>query len=116
MQNVYDTLKARGFIENVTDEEAVKDLLKEPRVCYTGFDPTGDSLHVGHLLPIMALMHMEQAGHKPIALLGGGTAMIGDPSGKTEMRRMISAEVIEANKEAMKKQIGHYLEIGRAHV
>ena len=65
MQNVYDTLKARGFIENVTDEEAVKALLNEPRVCYTGFDPTGDSLHVGHLLPIMALMHMERAGHKP---------------------------------------------------
>ncbi|HPJ69719.1 MAG TPA: tyrosine--tRNA ligase [Candidatus Mcinerneyibacteriales bacterium] len=111
MQNVYDTLKARGFIENVTDEEAVKALLNEPRVCYTGFDPTGDSLHVGHLLPIMALMHMERAGHKPIALLGGGTAMIGDPSGKTEMRQMITAGTIEANKEAMKKQIGHYLDV-----
>lgn len=111
MQNVYDTLKARGFIENVTDEEAVKALLNEPRVCYTGFDPTGDSLHVGNLLPIMALMHMERAGHKPIALLGGGTAMIGDPSGKTEMRQMITAGTIEANKEAMKKQIGHYLDV-----
>jgi len=111
MQNVYDTLKARGFIENVTDDDAVKALLNEPRVCYTGFDPTGDSLHVGHLLPIMALMHMERTGHKPIALLGGGTAMIGDPSGKTEMRQMITAETIEANKEAMKRQIGHYLDL-----
>ena len=84
MSNVYFTLKERGFIENVTDEEKVIKLLEKPVTFYTGFDPTGDSLHVGHLLPVMAMMHMERAGHRPIALLGGGTAMIGDPSGKTE--------------------------------
>jgi tyrosyl-tRNA synthetase len=111
MRNVYEVLKERGFIENITDEEAVITILKKPVVCYTGFDPTGDSLHVGHLLPLMALMHLEKAGHKPIALLGGGTAMIGDPSGKTEMRQMISSEEIERNKEAMKKIIGRYLDI-----
>ncbi len=111
MNNVYFTLKERGFIENVTDEKSVIGMLESPRVCYTGFDPTGDSLHVGHLLPVMALMHLEKAGHRPIVLLGGGTAMIGDPSGKTEMRRMISKETIEYNVVSMKRQIGRYLDI-----
>ena len=111
MKNVYFILQERGFIENFTNEEKVIELLEKPQVCYTGFDPTGDSLHVGHLLPIMALMHLEKAGHKPIVLLGGGTAMIGDPSGKTEMRKMISKEQIEENKKRLKKQFSKYLDI-----
>jgi len=80
--NAYEILKQRGFVEQVTDEEAMDDILKSGITCYAGFDPTAASLHVGHLLPIMALAQMQRAGNRPIVLVGGGTAMIGDPSGK----------------------------------
>ena len=105
MQNVYDVLKERGFIEQVTHEEELRELLgKEKVVFYIGFDPTADSLHVGHLLPMMAMAHMQRAGHIPIALLGGGTAMVGDPSGRTDMRKMLTLEQIQHNAERFKKQ------------
>ncbi len=109
--NVFTTLKERGFIEQCTDEKKVVELFEKPIVCYTGFDPTGDSLHVGHLFPIMALMHIERAGHTPIALLGGGTAMVGDPSGKTEMRKMLTKEQIAENKRSIADQMKRYLDI-----
>ncbi len=106
-----DTLRQRGFLYQVTDEEGLKALEAEgPVTGYIGFDPTADSLHVGSLVPIMALMHMQREGHVPIALLGGGTGMVGDPSGKTEMRKMLLKEQIEANGEKLKRQLGKYLD------
>lgn len=111
MQNVYDVLKERGFIEQATHEEEIRELLgKEKVVFYVGFDPTADSLHVGHLLPMIAMAHMQRAGHTPIALLGGGTAMIGDPSGRTDMRRMLTREQINHNAERFKKQFEKLIE------
>jgi len=105
VQNVYDVLMERGFIEQVTHEEELRELLgREKVVFYVGFDPTADSLHVGHLLPMMAMAHMQRAGHVPIALLGGGTAMVGDPSGRTDMRKMLTLEQIQHNAERFKKQ------------
>ncbi|HHV19186.1 MAG TPA: tyrosine--tRNA ligase [Thermoanaerobacterales bacterium] len=105
MQNVYDILKERGFIEQATHEEEIRELLgKEKVTFYVGFDPTADSLHVGHLLPMIAMAHMQKAGHTPIALLGGGTAMVGDPSGRTDMRQMLTREQINHNAERFKKQ------------
>lgn len=109
--NIFDVLKERGFIQQVTDEEEVRELLgKEKITCYIGFDPTADSLHAGSLMPIMAMAHMQRHGHHPIALIGGGTAMVGDPSGKTEMRKMLLAESIQANGEKFKQQLGRYLD------
>lgn len=111
--NVYDILKERGFIEQVTDEDPVKDLLdKEKIACYIGFDPTATSLHIGSLVPIMSLVHMQRCGHRPIALVGGGTALIGDPSGKTEMRKMLTRDDIDNNAEFIKKQLLRYLDFG----
>ena len=93
MSNVYDVLKERGFIQQATHEEEIRELLgKESVSFYIGFDPTADSLHVGHFLQIITMMHMQAAGHKPIILLGGGTGMIGDPSGRTDMRQMLTVE------------------------
>ncbi|WP_303864803.1 tyrosine--tRNA ligase [Alkalibaculum bacchi] len=104
MENVFDILKERGFIEQCTDEEAIKELLgKESVTFYIGFDPTADSLHVGHFLQIMAMTHMQRAGHKPIALLGGGTTTIGDPTDKSDMRKMLTLEQINHNAENFKK-------------
>lgn len=108
--SVFEILKERGFIEQVTNEQGLLDALKGPVTCYAGFDPTASSLHVGHLLPIMALAHMQQAGHCPIALLGGGTALIGDPSGKNEMRRILSYEEVAANGEKIKEQFARYID------
>lgn len=106
MQKIYETLVERGYIEQVTHEEEVKDLLDNGKVTfYIGFDPTADSLHVGHFLAMMAMAHMQRAGHRPIALVGGGTAMVGDPSGKTDMRKMLSKEEIAHNAECIKKQL-----------
>ncbi|MHB8963558.1 MAG: tyrosine--tRNA ligase, partial [Saccharofermentanales bacterium] len=106
MNNVFDTLTERGFIAQVTDAEAVKKRMAEEQVTfYIGFDPTADSLHVGHFVALMVMAHMQKAGHKPIALLGGGTAMVGDPSGKTDMRRMMTAETIEYNAGRFKAQM-----------
>ena len=110
MNTAYDILEERGLIENVTDEAAVRKLLANPPVTfYVGFDPTADSLHVGHLLPIMAMAHLQRAGHRPIAVVGGGTGMVGDPSGKTELRNLLTPEQINANLEAQKKQLRHFL-------
>lgn len=108
--HVIDVLRERGFIEQMTDEAELREALAKPATCYIGFDPTASSLHAGSLVPIMALAHMQRAGHRPIALLGGGTAMIGDPSGKTEMRRMLSREDIEANAVGIKEQFARYLD------
>ncbi len=94
-KSVYDVLEERGFIEQLTHEEEIKDLLKNEKVTfYIGFDPTADSLHVGHFIQIMVMTHLQKHGHRPIALLGGGTTMVGDPSGKTDMRKMLTKEYI----------------------
>lgn len=108
--HIIDTLRERGFIEQLTDETKLREALSKPSTCYIGFDPTATSLHAGSLVPIMALAHMQQAGHRPIALLGGGTAMIGDPSGKTEMRKMLTREDIERNAVGIKEQFSRYLD------
>jgi len=112
-KSAYDVLYERGFIEQVTDEGPVRELLNEKKItCYIGFDPTAASLHIGSLVPIMSLVHMQRCGHRPIALVGGGTALIGDPSGKTEMRRILTREEIDVNAEAIKKQLSRYLDFG----
>ena len=113
---VYDELKERGFVAQVAGEESLREILASGITCYIGFDPTAAALHVGHLLPIMALMHMQRHGHRPIALVGGGTAMIGDPSGKNEMRRILSAEEIAQNADKIKQQFSRYIDFenGRA--
>ncbi|MFO7918011.1 MAG: tyrosine--tRNA ligase, partial [Anaerolineae bacterium] len=116
MANVYDILKRRGFVEQVSDEEGLRAALEQPITCYIGYDPTAPSLHVGNLLTIMALAHMQRQGHRPIAIVGGGTGMIGDPSGRTEMRQMLTKEEIEANLQSIKQQIGKVVDFseGRA--
>jgi tyrosyl-tRNA synthetase len=113
MSNVFDVLDERGFLEAVTVRVGLRDVLAETGThCYIGFDPTAHSLHVGSLVPIMSLMHMQRAGHRPIALVGGGTGLIGDPSGKTEMRRVLTTEEIGHNAEGLKAQLSRYLEFG----
>ena len=112
MPHILDTLKERGFIAQMTFADELYDQLKEPTTFYVGFDPTADSLHIGHYIPIMAMAHMQRAGHKPIALMGGGTAMIGDPSGKTDMRKMMTVETIDHNVECIKKQMSRFLDFG----
>lgn len=108
--NVYQEFKERGFIQQVTDEEILRTILGEQKITtYIGFDPTADSLHAGSLMPIMALIHMQRNGHFPIVVLGNGTAMIGDPSGKTEMRQMLYEEQIRSNSEKMMQQLNRYL-------
>ena len=110
MPHILDVLKERGFIAQMTFEDELYEQLKEPTTFYVGFDPTADSLHIGHYIPIMAMAHMQRAGHHPIALMGGGTAMIGDPSGKTEMRKMMTVETIDRNVECIKKQMSRFLD------
>ena len=110
LRNVYDILEKRGFIEQSTEAAACRQLLENPLTCYIGFDPTASSLHVGSLLPIMSLAHMQRCGHRPIALVGGGTALVGDPSGKTEMRQMLSREEINANGEKLKVQLSRFID------
>lgn len=108
--NVYDILKERGFLEQETHAE-VRDLLgKEKVTFYIGFDATADSLTAGHFLTIMAMKHMQNAGHRPVALLGGGTTMIGDPSGKSDMRSMLTRETIEHNAERFHEQLSHFID------
>lgn len=110
-KNVMDTLKERGFIKQVVfEEELYKKLGSEPTVFYVGFDPTADSLHIGHYIPIMAMAHMQRAGHKPIALIGGGTAMIGDPSGRSDLRSMMTVETIQHNADAFKTQMKRFID------
>lgn len=104
--NVYDVLKERGFIAQVTQEDKIRELLGNEKVTfYIGFDPTADSLHVGHFLQMIVMSYMQKAGHRPIAILGGGTAMVGDPTGKTDMRKMLTKEEIEYNANQFKKQM-----------
>ncbi|WML36121.1 tyrosine--tRNA ligase [Clostridium sp. OS1-26] len=111
MASVYDTLLERGYIKQVTHEEEIKELLgKEKITFYIGFDPTADSLHVGHFLQMMVMAHMQREGHRPIALLGGGTAMIGDPSGKTDMRKMLTKEQIQHNADSFKNQFAKLID------
>lgn len=111
MSNVMDILKDRGFIKQIVFEEDLYKMLDTEKVSfYIGFDPTADSLHVGHFVAAMAMAHMQKAGHRPIALIGGGTAMIGDPSGRTDMRSMMTKETIAHNCEAFKKQLSRFID------
>ena len=111
MKSAYEVLKERGFVEQVTDEALISGLFtKGPVTCYIGFDPTAASLHIGSLVPIMALAHMQQNGNRPIALVGGGTGLIGDPSGKTEMRQVLTREQIDYNAQCLGKQLSSYLD------
>ena len=113
MAHVLDTLRERGFLAQITfEDELYKQLEKEPTTFYVGFDPTATSLHFGHFIPIIAMAHMQRAGHIPIALVGGGTAMIGDPSGKTDMRKMMTVETIDHNVSCIKKQMERFIEFG----
>ena len=110
---VYDELVARGLIAQVTDEEEIKELINNGKaVFYIGFDPTADSLHVGHFMALCLMKRLQMAGNKPIALIGGGTAMIGDPSGRTDMRQMMTKETINHNVECFKKQMSRFIEFG----
>jgi tyrosyl-tRNA synthetase len=109
LKNVFDILKKRGFIEQTTDDEAVRLLFDRPVTCYVGFDPTASSLHVGSLIPIMSLAHMQRQGHRPIALVGGGTGLVGDPSGKTELRQMLTLEDVKENAEGIRKQLAAFI-------
>ena len=109
-ENVMDTLRRRGFVkQTVFEEELYEKLGKESVAFYIGFDPTADSLHVGHFMQLIAMHHMQQAGHKPIILIGGGTAMVGDPSGRTDMRSMMTKETIRHNVECFKKQMSRFV-------
>ncbi len=108
---IYEELKARGLIAQVTDEDIVRKLVNEGKaIFYIGFDPTADSLHVGHFMALCLMKRLQMAGNKPIALLGGGTGMIGDPSGRTDMRQMMTEETIEHNIECFKKQISKFID------
>ena len=111
--NPYDGFLERGYVAQCTDEAALKSLFDSETVLgYIGFDPTATSLHVGSLVPILSLVHLQRAGHRPIVLVGGGTGMIGDPSGKTEMRNILSLEVLAQNALAIKAQLSRFLEFG----
>ncbi len=108
--NVIDVFAERGFIENTTHEQELRDYAESGSMtCYIGFDPTASSLHVGSLVPIMALAHMQRSGHRPMALVGGGTGMVGDPSGKTEMRQLLTPEIIAENVEGLKAQLSRFI-------
>ena len=109
--SVFDTLKERGYVAQVTHEEELKKALEEGCVTfYMGFDPTADSLHVGHFLALMAMAHMQKAGHRPLCLVGGGTGTVGDPSGRTDMRKMLTDEDIEHNCNCFKKQMARFID------
>ena len=111
MDNVIDILEERGYIKQMTHEKEIRELLgKEKITFYIGFDPTADSLHVGHFIQMMVMSYMQKAGHRPIALLGGGTTMVGDPSGKTDMRKMLLQDQIEHNAQCFKKQFSRFID------
>lgn len=110
MENILEIFQTRGFFEQSTDKGSLSHMLSQPTTCYIGFDPTAKSLHVGSLLPIMSLVHMQNAGHRPVVLVGGGTALVGDPSGKTEMRRIMSCEEINDNAHGLKKQLSNFID------
>ena len=108
---VYDVLQERGFLKQLSHEEEIKELLEKEKVTfYIGFDPTADSLHVGHFIALMLMSHMQKAGHRPICLLGGGTGMVGDPSGKDDMRKMLTPEFIAHNIACFKKQMSRFID------
>ena len=110
---LYDELVARGLIAQVTDEEEIKELINNGKaVFYIGFDPTADSLHVGHFMALCLMKRLQMAGNRPIALLGGGTGMIGDPSGRSDLRQVLTKETIEHNVECFKKQMSRFIEFG----
>ena len=109
--NIYDELVARGLIAQVTDEDEIKELINNGKaVFYIGFDPTADSLHVGHFMALCLMKRLQMAGNKPVALIGGGTAMVGDPSGRTDMRQMMTKETIAHNCECFKKQMSRFID------
>lgn len=111
--NILDTLKERGYLAQITHEEELRQALENGQVTfYMGFDPTADSLHVGHFLALMAMSHMQKAGHRPICLVGGGTGTVGDPSGRTDMRKMLTDEDIEHNCNCFKKQMSRFIDFG----
>ena len=108
---IYEELKARGLIAQVTDEEEIKELINHGKATfYIGFDPTADSLHVGHFMALMLMRRLQRAGNRPIALIGGGTGMVGDPSGRTDMRSMMTVETIQHNCECFKKQMSKFID------
>ncbi len=109
--SVFDTLSERGYIEQCTHEDEIRELLEKEKISfYIGFDPTADSLHVGHFIQIIVMMHMQRAGHRPIALMGGGTGMIGDPSGRSDLRKMMTVETIDHNVACFKKQMSRFID------
>ena len=111
MENVFDTLKERGLIAQTTHEDEIRKILGEKKITfYIGFDPTADSLHIGHFMQLIVMKHMQNAGHRPIILLGGGTTMVGDPTGKTDMRPMITQEIIQHNADNFKKQMSKFID------
>lgn len=111
MPNVIETMEERGFIEAKTHDQELNEYIQSGDVtCYIGFDPTASSLHVGSLVPIMSLAHMQRHGHRPIALVGGGTGLVGDPSGKTEMRQMLTIEQVNENAEGLKRQLSRFID------
>lgn len=113
MENVFDTLQSRGLVAQATDADAIRSMLgKEPVTFYIGFDATADSLHVGHFLQLVVMRHLQKAGHNPIALLGGGTTMIGDPTGKSDMRKMLTREQIDFNAQCFVRQMSKFVEFG----
>lgn len=114
---IYEELKRRGLIAQTTNEEAIRDLINSGKgVFYIGFDPTADSLHVGHFMALCLMKRLQEAGNTPIVLLGGGTGRVGDPSGKTDMRKMMTTDVIDHNIECFKKQISRFIDLDKAKV
>src|SRR3989339_377805 len=116
MKTAFETLHARGYIAQLTHEDEIKRILRDEKIVfYAGFDPTANSLHAGHLLPVMVMSHMQRAGHTPIILVGGGTAMVGDPTGKDDMRQMLPIEAIDTNAAGIKKQLERFLDFTGAN-
>ena len=109
--NVFDILKERGFIEQCTHEDEIRDMLGNEKIkFYIGFDPTADSLHIGHFMQIIIMLYMQKFGHTPVVLTGGGTGMVGDPSGRTDMRQFMTPETVQANCDAFTKLFAKYMD------
>ncbi len=112
--NVIETLRERGFIEKTTHNDELVEYFDQGNItCYIGFDPTAQSLHVGSLVPIMSLAHIQKHGHRPIALVGGGTGLVGDPSGKTETRKLLTPEMVEHNARGIEKQLSRFIDFSK---